>query len=102
MISSARVALALGLPLGVISVYISFFQGIIVNGKKTRAIPEAVGLFLVMLFLVLIVGVLGRSFKGVYVASAAFTAGHLAQCFWLWLRSRKQRQKLQQQAALNT
>lgn len=91
---AARVALGLGIPLTIFSLLIHFFQGIIVNLEKTSAVAEAVGVFLLVLVVVLIAGVVKESFKGVYVASAAYTIAHIAQAVWLWIRSRKQRQQL--------
>jgi len=90
----ARLTLLLGLPLGVLSVYISFFQGIIVNREKTGPVAEAVILFLITLSGILITGVVTGFSKGVYIASGAFSAAHLAQALWLLFRSRKQRRNL--------
>ena len=90
----ARLTLVLGLPLGVLSVYISFFQGIIVNREKTGPVAEAVVLFLIILTAILVTGVVTDFAKGVYVASGAFSAAHLAQALWLLVRSRKQRHNL--------
>ena len=90
----ARLTLILGLPLGVLSVYVSFFQGIIVNREKTGPVAEAVVLFLITLSAILITGVITGFTKGVYVASGAFSAAHMGQALWLWIRSRKQRRQL--------
>jgi hypothetical protein len=93
-VSIARIALALGLSLTFLSMMISFYQGIIVYFEKTKPVAEAVVIFLLSLLLVLILGVLSYSIKGVYVATAAFSLAHLMQALWLMLRSKKQRQKL--------
>jgi hypothetical protein len=90
----ARLTLVLGLPLGVLSVYVSFFQGIIVNREKTGPVAEAVVLFLITLTAILLTGVVTDFAKGVYIASGAFSAAHLAQALWLLVRSRKQRHNL--------
>jgi hypothetical protein len=90
----AMTALAIGVPLTVISMYISFYQGIIVNLEKTGPVAEAVVMFLIVLSGALIAGVLTETFKGVNVASAAYTASHLAQAIWLMFRSRNQRKQL--------
>jgi hypothetical protein len=87
-------ALAIGVPLTVISIYISYFQGIIVHREKTGPVAEAVVMFLIVLSAILITGVLTETFKGVYVASVAYSAAHLAQALWLMLRSRKHRHLL--------
>jgi hypothetical protein len=67
---------------------------VIVKSEKTRAVPEAVTAFMLSLALFLMIGMLFGRIKGVYVASAAYTIAHLAQGFWLWLRSRKERATL--------
>jgi hypothetical protein len=93
-VNVARLALILGLPLGLLSVYISFFQGIIVNLEKTRPVAEAVFVFIVTISAILLFGVVTKITKGVFVASAAFSTAHLMQALWLMIRSRKQRQIL--------
>lgn len=90
----ARNALALSIPLSILSFYIHLYQGVIVKSEKTREVPEAVTAFMLSLALFLIIGMLLGSIKGVYVASAAYTIAHLAQGLWLWLRSRKERRRL--------
>ena len=93
-VTIARLALALGLPLTFLSMMISFYQGIIVHFEKTRPVAEAVVIFLISMLLVLLAGVLTYAFKGVFVATAAFSLAHLMQAAWLMLRSKKQRQEL--------
>jgi len=90
----ARLALGLGIPMTVLSVYISLFQGIIVHKEKTGPVAEAVVVFLGAMGVVLFIGVATATYKGAYVASAAFMLAHLAQCIWLMIRSRKYRQQL--------
>ncbi len=94
MVTTARMTLAFGIPLTVLSVYISLFQGMIVNKEKTGPVAEAVVIFLLSLGGILAVGVSTEVFKGVYVAVVAFTLAHLAQGVWLMLRSKKERQSL--------
>lgn len=91
MAYDARVALLFGMPLAVLTMFISFYQGIIVHEEKTSAIAEAVVIFLTAMGIVLGIGIITQSFKGVYVAASAFTIAHATQIIWLWLRSRKQR-----------
>ncbi len=90
----ARMTITMGIPLGLFSMYISFYQGIVVNQERTGVVAEAVGMFLVGLLIVLVMGIITEAYKGVYVASAAFTIAHLTQVVWLMWRSRKQRQLL--------
>ena len=92
IVTAAMTALAIGVPLTGISIYISFFQGIIVYKERTGPVAEAVVIFLAVMIAILLVGVLTEAFKGVYVAAAAYTAAHLAQALWLMIRSRKHRQ----------
>jgi len=97
-VQMARITIAFGIPLGLLSVYISFFQGIVVYQERTGVVAEAVGMFLVGLLIVLVMGVITESYKGVYVASGAFTIAHFTQTVWLLWRSRKQRQLLANEA----
>ena len=91
---TARLTLALGVPLAILSVYISLYQGIIVQQEKTGPVAEAVAVFLLVLAGVMITGVVTSPFKGVYMAAFGFTVAHLAQGVWLLFRSRKQRRAL--------
>lgn len=94
MAEAARITLIFAVPLAILSVYISLFQGIIVQQEKTGPVAEAVVVFLIALGAVLIAGVVTEVYKGVYVAAAGFTLAHLLQAVWLLVRSRKQRQAL--------
>jgi hypothetical protein len=91
---TARMTLALGIPLTLFSIYISYFQGIIVYLEKTGPVAEAVVVFIIILGIILVAGVVTDLFQGVYVATAAFSTAHLAQALWLKLRSRKNRQEM--------
>ena len=97
LVTIAVLTVFLGAPLPFISMYVSFFQGIIVNQEKTGIIAEAVIVFLIAMGVVLAYGLITKAYKGVYIASAAFTVAHLAQCLWLLFRSRKQRTELGQE-----
>ncbi len=90
----ARVALSIGIPTVLLNIYLSFFQGIIVNRGRTRVVAEAVAIYLFSLMIVLVVGVITGSYKGIYVASASWMVGLLLQVTWLMWRSRKQRRVL--------
>lgn len=94
MAATARITLAMAVPLGLFSVYISLYQGIIVQQEKTGPVAEAVAVFLLVLAAVLVTGVVSGTLKGVYVAVIGFTLAHLAQGLWLLFRSRKQRRLL--------
>ena len=91
---TSRITLALGIPLTLFSIYISYYQGIIVYLGKTGPVAEAVVVFITILGIILVAGVITNLFQGVYVATAAFSIAHLAQAMWLKLRSRKNRQDM--------
>ena len=99
LIESGRTALILAIPLGVLSVYISYYQGFLVHRSTTGGVAEAVVAFLIGMLAILIVGVVAQTFKGVYVAVAAFTVAHFIQAIWLWFRSRKSRHEMVEQPA---
>jgi hypothetical protein len=94
LVETGRIALILAIPLGVLSVYVSYYQGFLVHHSTTKGVAEAVVAFLIGMLVILVAGVVVQTFKGVYVATLAFTLAHLIQAFWLWLRSRKQRQMM--------
>jgi len=92
--TTARTTLAIAIPISIFSVYVHFFQGVIVQQEKTRPVAEATVVFLLALGAALISGMVAEVYKGVYVAAAGYTFAHLAQGLWLMLRSRRQRQTL--------
>ncbi|MBG0787768.1 MAG: hypothetical protein H0S79_21980 [Anaerolineaceae bacterium] len=92
LIPAGRVALGLAIPLGVLSVYISYYQGFLVHGSKTRSVAESVVAFLIAMIGILLVGIISKSFVGIYIASVAYTFAHLVQAAWLALRSKSLRQ----------
>lgn len=66
----------------------SWYQGVIVHSRRTRAITEAVAIYLATNGAILLGGVLWGGMTGLFVGLAAITAGRLAQTTWLWHRSR--------------
>jgi hypothetical protein len=82
------------LPGPAISAAQSFYQGMILNSRRTRSIPESVGLFLVVVTLALVAGVLWGAVTGLYFTLASFTFGEFVRTFWLWQRSRDTRRRL--------
>jgi O-antigen/teichoic acid export membrane protein len=91
---TARITMGIAILVTIFSVYIHFFQGIIVQQEKTRPIAEATVVFLLTLAVVMVSGVVTEAFKGIYVAAAGYTLAHLTQGLWLMIRSRKQRKIL--------
>ncbi len=94
LVETGRMGLILGFPIGALSVYISYYQGMIVHNSRTGAVAEAVFSFLLAMAVVLSLGVAWQSVKGVYVASAAFALAHFTQAVWLMVRTRRQRRAL--------
>ncbi|NPV77097.1 MAG: hypothetical protein HPY59_12080 [Anaerolineae bacterium] len=85
----AVTAFWLSLPIPALNVLQSWFQGAIVHQKKTRAIPEAMGVFLATALVILIIGIYSKTLVGLYVGSVAFSLANLTQTTWLWLRSKQ-------------
>ncbi|HOE69632.1 MAG TPA: hypothetical protein PLE10_03505 [Brevefilum sp.] len=92
--ATARLTLGIAILISPMSVYIHFFQGIIVQQEKTRPVAEATMAFLLTLAVVLITGVITKAFTGAYVAAAGYTLAHFMQGTWLMFRSHKQRKFL--------
>ncbi|MCC6148184.1 MAG: hypothetical protein IT308_11530 [Anaerolineaceae bacterium] len=84
----ATTAFWLSLPVPALTALQSWYQGAIVHGKKTRAIPEAMVMFLVTAVIILALGVYSEDWIGLYVGTVAFTFANISQTSWLWLRSR--------------
>jgi hypothetical protein len=84
----ARRGLWLALPMSGLSVLQSWFQGTLMHGRQTRAITEAVVVFMVSCGGALWVGVALGQIEGLYVGLFAFTFGTALQTIWQWWRSR--------------
>ena len=84
----ARNGLWFGLLLPGLNSIQSWYQGILLNSKKTRGISEAVAIFLLGAGLVLILGIFWGKTIGLYIGLAAFSFGMIVQTLWLWVRSR--------------
>jgi len=84
----ARRAIWFVLPLPALSVLQSWFQGNILHGRRTRSITEAVGVYLVVNGIGLILGIAHGRTIGLYVAVASTVVGQAAQIVWLRLRCR--------------
>ena len=95
----AQVGLWFTLPLPALSVLQSWYQGALLHGRRTRAITEAVGIYLLTSALSLTAGVLWGQAIGLYVGLAALTLSTLTQTIWLWLRSRPVIQEVNQRDA---
>jgi hypothetical protein len=85
----ARNAIWLGLLLPGLNVLQSWYQGVLVNSRKTRGITESVVIYLAASALVLGAGVIWGQATGLYIGIGAFTLSMVVQLGWLWYRSRK-------------
>ncbi len=66
----------------------SWYQGLLVHRRHTRAITEAIVVYLVSSGAILWGGVAWGQMAGLYVGLAAIGFGRLTQTIWLWYRSR--------------
>ena len=85
----ARNAFMIAIPLGGLTIFQSWFQGTIVNGGKTRAIPEATGIFVGLFVLTAVAGISYGKIAGLYMGMAGFLLANLGQMAWLGFRSRR-------------
>ncbi len=81
-------AVWIALPIPATRVLQSYYQGILVHHRKTRAVTEAVVVFAVVCVAVLLLGVRTQTWPGLFVATAGFAAGRVAQTLWLMQRTR--------------
>lgn len=88
LVTLAVIGMWLALLLPALNALQSWYQGAILQSRRTRAIPEAVIIFLITIGGILWAGVRWGQGTGLYVTIAAFTLGMGTQAFWLWLRSR--------------
>jgi len=88
LVRFAKNGLWIGLLMPGLSTFQSWYQGVILNSKKTRAITEAVSIFLFASITVLWFGVNQQKMTGLYVGLGAFVLGSSMQTVWLWYRSR--------------
>jgi hypothetical protein len=71
-----------------LGVHQNLHQGILVHGHRTRAITEAVAVYILTSTAFLSIGILLQRFTGLYVALTAAVLGNICQVLWLWGRSR--------------
>lgn len=75
-------------PLPALAALQSWYQGAILQSRKTVGIPEAVVVFLATIGIFLWAGVAWGRVAGLYVGILAFSAAMITQTIWLWFRSR--------------
>lgn len=93
----ARQSLWFFLPMPALSALQSWYQGVILNSRKTRSITEAIIIFLGFFITAMWLGIMRGNIAGLYVAGAAYSVGMLMQTIWLWLRSRGAIQAVKEQ-----
>jgi hypothetical protein len=67
--------------------------------RRTRAITEAVGIYLAVSSALLLTGVVSDWLPGLYVGLAAISIARLIQTIWLWYRSRAAMRRVEQRDA---
>lgn len=75
------------IPIPAVAVLMSWFQGAILHSQKTRGIPEAVGVFLATLLVIMGIGILMDQYAGIYVGAIAYTIAISLQTAWLYRRA---------------
>jgi hypothetical protein len=88
LVDLSRPAMWLVIPMPLLLPLQSYFQGALVNSRRTRGVTEAIVVFLVVSAIVLVGGVVIGGIPGLHVGLAAFTLSTAAQTGWLWVRSR--------------
>ncbi len=87
-------AFLIAAPVPALTALQSLYQGSILHGRATRAIPESIVAFLLVFLLVLGAAIASQRVTGIYAGMAALALGNLAQTGWLWQRSRAVRHAL--------
>ena len=90
----AHLSLWFALPMPVMAVLRSLFQGVLVHHHETRGIPESVALFLGAAVGLSVAGVMVGSIVGLFVVVPAMSTGMAAQTAWLAVRSRRFRAQM--------
>lgn len=85
----ADISFWLALPLPVMSVLTSWYQGAIVYSEKTRAIPESIIIFFASVLVLLGAGVAWIRLPGIYIGMVSFSIATTIQTIWLFVRSRQ-------------
>ncbi len=88
LVAIGRQALFYALPLPVLTVVQSWFQGAILHGRVTRGVTEAVIVYLVVAIALFAAGIAWGQLTGLYIGLAVTVISMSAQTGWLWYRSR--------------
>lgn len=84
----AQIGIWITLPMPALAVLQSWYQGTLLHSHKTKAITEAVVLYLFVNIVTLILGVLSGKLTGLYIGLASFVLSTFIQTVWLWHRSK--------------
>jgi len=88
LVELSRIGFWFGLPMPILSVLQSWYQGALLYSRNTRGIPESMAIFLASVLIVLGMGVFTQKYIGLFVGLAGFSIANLTQTIWLWVRSR--------------
>ncbi len=88
MVEMGKVAMWLAIPIPAMRGLNSWYQGMLVHRRTTRAITESVAIYMAVAAFVLGVGIQKEAWSGVLVAISAYSFGRILQSMWLWMRSR--------------
>lgn len=88
LVELARIGFWFGLPMPILSVLQSWYQGALLYSRNTRGIPESMAIFLVTVLIILGLGVVIGEYTGLYVGLIGFSIANFTQTIWLWVRSR--------------
>jgi hypothetical protein len=99
LVELARRGLWITLPLPALSAWQSWYQGVILNSRKTRGISEAVVLYLLTSGAVLVAGVIWGQIPGLYVGLAALTLSVFVQTIWLRIRGQNSLRTIERREA---
>lgn len=94
LISVAQLGLWIGLLVPGLTVFESWFSGVLLFNRRTRGITEAVFLGLLTMTATLLAGIALGALAGIAVAAASLATGSLARVLWLWWRTRRPRRQL--------
>jgi len=84
----AKQALWFAIPLPAINAFQSWYQGVILFGKRTRGITESMMIYLVVNTSIQVFGILWGGVTGLYISVTALTIGILSQTTWLGIRGK--------------
>jgi hypothetical protein len=85
----AQVGIWITLPMPALAVLQSWYQGAILHSHKTKAITEAVLIYLFVNLGTLWLGVISGKVIGLYIGLASFVLSTFIQTVWLWYRSKQ-------------